>query len=222
MDPAVVEALRAQLARRDAALARGATHVGWKLAFGIRAIERATDGAPLLGFLTTATQLEPGGSFAVGGIGDGLRAETELVVEVDLPVARGCSAEEAEAAIASVGVGLELVDVHRDQDDLHAVLEGNVLHLAFALGPTVPYRPGLLPLAAELAVDGEVADRGERAASLGEVVRAAADALALAGAALAPGDRIYSGSLAHVPARPGDAVVAAVAGIGSVPLRLVA
>lgn len=81
MDPAAADARRvqrAQLARRDAALARGATHIGWKLAFGIPAIERATGGAPLVGYLTSATQLTPGSTFPVGAVGDGLRAETEL------------------------------------------------------------------------------------------------------------------------------------------------
>ena len=62
--PRVLAATRAQLDARRALLDAGARHVGWKIALGIAEVEALAGSEPALGHITTATLVEPGGTFA--------------------------------------------------------------------------------------------------------------------------------------------------------------
>ena len=75
IDPRLRTALTRQFARRDAALARGATRVGWKLGAG--GTERIGPG-PVVGYLLSDTSLDDGSSFHV---------DTEARLHVDAEVA---------------------------------------------------------------------------------------------------------------------------------------
>jgi hypothetical protein len=119
--PRVVVALRTQLESWRATLREGAARVGWKLAYDIAEIDEVTGGQPVTGYITSATVIEPGGTYA--GATPTLRAETELAIEV----AEG-------RGVAGLGVALELVDVARPPDDLEGIVTGNVFHRGVAFG----------------------------------------------------------------------------------------
>jgi 2-keto-4-pentenoate hydratase len=117
--------------------------------------------------------------------------------------------------VAGLLVALEVVDVGRPSHEAQALVAANVLHRAVAFGPTrrgatAPAGPARLLIGGELREEAPV--RGDPAA----VVAATARLLAAVGERLEPGDRILAGSSCHVPAAPGDAVVAEIAGLGAV------
>jgi 2-keto-4-pentenoate hydratase len=74
--------------------------------------------AAVLGYLTSATLVEDGGTFDAGAVRE-LRVETEVAVRVG----------------GGQAVALELVDVARPPDDLEGIVAGNVAHRGFVLGP---------------------------------------------------------------------------------------
>jgi 2-keto-4-pentenoate hydratase len=203
VDERLQSATAALLERRRELCTAGAGHVGWKLAFGIDAIEAVLGDAPGIGFLTSATQLADGEPFSLAGTRL-LCAETEIALVVG-----------PDEQIAGLAVALELVDVGRPQDDLREVVEENVLHCAFALGATAAVDPGA-ELVASLAIDGRF--RGETAVrrDFEEHLRQATRMLESVGERLASGDRLLTGSLIQVPVAPGDRITAAVTGLGSV------
>jgi 2-keto-4-pentenoate hydratase len=203
--PAEIAAgLAAQLARRRTALDAGARRVGWKLAYGIAEIEALIGDAPAIGHLTSATLLGPGGVYRGAGGDRELRVETELAVEVG-----------EGATIAGLAVALEVVDVGRPPDGAEALVAANVLHRAVAFGPI---RPGeAVPSGrARLLIGGDVRDEAPVRGDPATVVAAAARALEAAGERLEPGDCVLAGPSCHVPAAPGDEVVAAIDGLGAV------
>src|SRR5215208_2778634 len=131
VDPRLVSALTEQLARRQAAFARGARRVGWKLGMGDA--ERIGQG-PVVGHLTSATRLEPGAVFVTSGDAR-LHADVELTAVIARAVGAG---GDVAAAIGGWAVALELVDLGQGGDDPEAIVAANVFHRAFALGPTRP------------------------------------------------------------------------------------
>jgi 2-keto-4-pentenoate hydratase len=205
--PQVDERLRsataALLERRRERCAAGAAHVGWKLAFGIDAIEEVLGDEPGIGYLTSATQFVDGEPFSAEGTRN-LCAETEIAVVVG-----------PGSSIAGLTVALELVDVGRTQDDLREVVEENVLHCAFALGPAVAIDDAS-ELVASLTIDGRFRDEVTVRRDFEEHLRQATRVLEAVGERLAPGDRLLTGSLIAVPVAPGERVTAAVTGLGSV------
>jgi 2-keto-4-pentenoate hydratase len=200
VDPRLVGALERQLRARRATLAAGARHVGWKL--GIGDAERIGTG-PAVGHLTSASQHEPGGTFAASGA-VALHADVELAVEL------------AGDAIGRFAPALELVDLVGD--DAEEIVAANVFHRGFAIGTPAP------PVALEgvlgrLLVDGEtravapVEDVHERLA-------AAADVLAAAGEAMRAGDWVITGSIVQAPVVPGSRVRADLGPLGAVELAI--
>src|SRR4051795_11517298 len=197
-------------AARRAALDAGARRVGWKLAYGIAEVEELAGDEPVVGHLTSATLLAPGGAYHRASADRELRVETELAVEVG-----------EGGAIAGLLVALEVVDVGRPPHGAQALVAANVLHRAVAFGRTrpgagAPAGPARLLIGGELREEAPV--RGDPAA----VVATTARLLAAIGERLEPGDRILAGSSCHVPAVPGDAVVAEIAGLGAVAATIAA
>lgn len=76
----------------------GAQRVGWKL--GVGDAERIGPG-PVIGHLTTATQLQPGGCFNAEGV-EALHADAELAIELRQDVEPGCDRDRAHEAIAGL------------------------------------------------------------------------------------------------------------------------
>jgi 2-keto-4-pentenoate hydratase len=200
VDPRVLAAVEAQLERWRALLAAGAQRVGWKAARDMAEVRALIGDEPVIGHLTTATLLPAGGTYRGGANAEALRAETEVVIVVG-----------EDGGIAGLGVGLEIVDVGREPRALEDAVVGNVLHRAFALGPTGP-----LGGEATMTVNGEVRDRAPATGDHQATLRAVARWLEAAGERLEPGDRVFAGSLNHVPVGHGDHVEAAIAGAGAV------
>jgi 2-keto-4-pentenoate hydratase len=216
VDPRLVAALESQLEFRRAALASGAQRVGWKLGMGEG--ERIGAG-PVIGHLTTATQLEPGATYSPQGAVD-LRADAEVAVRLGADVGPDLDRHTAAAAIAGFGPALELVDLGAPPPgDPERIVKANIWHRAFALGP--------LDLAApaghatgRLIVNGEVRDAGPISQGYADTVRTVAKLLGAAGEELKAGDRLITGSVVQVPVRPGDEVVADLGPLGRVRLSV--
>jgi 2-keto-4-pentenoate hydratase len=202
------------LERRRALLAAGATRVGWKLG---REIAWAGDRV-VLGALTSATVVPDGGIY-VAGHPIALRAETELLIEVGDDVAAEASPDDVRAAIAGVGLALELVDVGDPHSDLEQVVAGDVFHRAVVLG--IGRCPAEAASAdATLAVAGRVHRPDRPLPDLVQAVRDAAELLERGGERLLAGDLLLTGSLVHVPVGRGDEVVAEIAGLGRVSVSI--
>jgi hypothetical protein len=198
VDPRLVAALERQLRRR------AGERVGWKLGIGDR--ERI-GGEIAVGHLTSATRLEPGGTYASVD-GELLHADAEVAVEIG-----------ADGRIAGYGAALELVDLRSPPDTAEDVVAANVFHRAVAFAPT---RPALPPEGVEgrLVVNAEIVAAGPSASDLADKVRAAGRILVSVGERLEVGDLIITGSIVQVPVVPGDDVGADLGPLGRVRLRI--
>jgi hypothetical protein len=167
---------------------------------GAGAVQELIGDTPVPGHLTTTTQLASGATFDPRGAG-ALTADCEVAVTVGRD---------------ELGVALELVDLARQAGDVDAIITGNVLHLAFALGPTVTGPPG----EARPIVNGEVGARAPARANHRATVEALVRMLEAAGEQLQPGDRIITGWVRQLPIGPGDHVVAEIDGLGRAEARI--
>jgi 2-keto-4-pentenoate hydratase len=212
-DPRLVSALTEQLARRQVTLAGGARHVGWKLGMGDA--ERIGQG-PVVGHLTSATQLEPDAAFVTSDDA-WLHADVELTAVIGRDIGAG---GDVAAAIGGWAVALELVDLGQGGDDPEAIVAANVFHRAFALGPTLP-SADLPPegLTGSLSVNGKILASAAVADVEGRLA-AAARILSAVGESLRAGDRVITGSIVQEPVRLGDALVADLGPLRSVALRV--
>jgi hypothetical protein len=113
MHPRLAAALREQLARRQAALDAGARPVGWKIGGGIPEVDELTGGEPTIGYLTSASRLEPGDEHVATGAA-ALHADTEVVLEIG-----------PGGTISGLSAGLELVDLGQPPDDLEGIVAAN-------------------------------------------------------------------------------------------------
>jgi 2-keto-4-pentenoate hydratase len=201
----LLEALRAQHARRRRLLNQGARHVGWKIGAEIAEIDEVTGGNAAIGYLTSATVFEHGAVLDEVS-GRELRVETELLIQVTSPGA---------GAAAVVGVAIELVDVARPPCGMEAIVAGNVFHRAAVLGPA---RSGGLPPAAcaRLWIDGELREIAPVTTDVPVTIAHVAGLLAGLGEQLRAGDLILAGSLIHLPLPEGGAVMAEIDGVGRV------
>jgi len=202
VDPTLARALDVQFAAWRAALGRGAERVGWKLGVGDR--ERIGDG-PVIGHLTSASRLVPGGVYH-GPPGD-------LVADAEVAVLIG-----ADGAIAGYAAALEICDL-AGEDPPEAIVAANVFHRAFALAGTVERLPEG-GVEGGLVVEGELRASAQSAAGFSDGVRAAADLLREMGEELRPGDWIITGSVVQVPIEPDDEVLADLGPLGRVGLTI--
>ena len=212
IDSRLASALAVQLDGWRETLRSGAARVGWKVGVGDR--ERI-GGGPVIGHLTSATQLEPGSAYRAAGDAD-LHADAEVALELGCDVDPDADAGAAHAAIAGYGAALELVDLG-EPGDAEAIVAANVFHRAFALGPSRPSPPAG-GVRARLLVNGEVRADAASEADLAELVQVVARLLGAIGERLQAGDRIITGSVVQVAVRPGDEVVADLGDLGRVEL----
>ena len=161
----------------------------------------------MIGYLTSATVLEPGGEFD-GAAATELRADAELAVEI-----------RPELDPVSFGAALELVDVTRPPHDFESIVGGNLWHRGVAFGPLRPEPPPDL-VEAEIRINGSPAGSNRARVDPAEAARIAAELLAAVGERLEHGDRIICGSLVQVPVAPGDEVVAALGELGEAGVRV--
>jgi 2-keto-4-pentenoate hydratase len=204
-DEQVVAALRSQLEERRRLLRAGAERVGWKIALGIGEVEPRIGEQPVIGYLTSATQLTSGARHSARGAGQ-LCVDAELAVEVG-----------RDGAIVGFAAALELVDLQQGRGSVESVLRANVLHRAFVLGPSHAERAG----AAAVYVDGGLRAHGSVDFDVEERVAAVGYWLSAVGERLEPGDRIITGSIVQVPVAPGNEVAVDLSGLGRLEVSIV-
>jgi 2-keto-4-pentenoate hydratase len=212
-------ALRAQLSARRAELDSGAVRIGWKVGLHIAEVEKVMGSEPVLGYLTSATRLESGGTFHARGV-RALRAESEVAVELGRDVRPSDHPEAVRAAVAGLALALELVDVDPPAKGFEGVVSDNAYHRAFVLGQTRRIVPGTR-LRSFCRVNGELRDSGTTSEDYSEKLVIIARQLEAVGEGLRAGDRIITGSLTHVPVRAGDEVEISIAPLGSLAVEIV-
>jgi 2-oxo-hept-3-ene-1,7-dioate hydratase len=202
--------MRAQLERREAALAAGAVPVGWKIGFNTPAIQEhfgLTDA--VVGYLVDTGVWPDGAAVPLAGWG-------APAVEVEVAVRVG-----TDGAVAGLAPALELVDLDIAFDDIEGVLSGNICHRGVIFGDEVP---GVDPWAmtATVTKGGEFVAEGrltEDPAVTAQFVRSYLECHA---AALRPDDRIIAGSLvAPVTVAPGDELDVSFGPLGELSVRFV-
>jgi 2-keto-4-pentenoate hydratase len=221
-DPRVAAGLEAQLADWRAALDGGAERVGWKIGLNIPEAQNALGiEEAVIGYLTSATVIEPGGEYDATGDAS-LRAEPEVALEMGRDVAPDADADEATEAVAGMSTALELVDVGRPPSGIEAIVATNVFHRAVLLGPSRPAFSGEA-LDAVIEVDGERRESAQVPEDFSDVVLLTARLLGEAGERLERGDRIIAGSLTpQVPLSPGNRVAVEIEALGRVEARIAA
>ena len=168
-------------------------------------MDELTGGEPTIGYLTSASQLEPGGVYTASGA-VALHADTEVVIELG-----------GGETIAGLRAGLELVDLGRPPGGMEEIVAANVLRRAFAVGPLVAVTG---PAEARSVVNGGARRHGRTASDHAKTVRIVAWQLGALGERLRPGDLIFSGSVTQVALDPGRRGGAEIDGLGRVSLRI--
>lgn len=212
-DSRIAAGMRAQLAAREADLAAGARSLGWKIGLNLSAVQRHLGiDAPVVGYLTTATQLSAGDPVHVGEMGNP-RLEPEIAIWLSADLPEAVDAPAAAQAIAGLGPALELVDIHPSAE-LEAILAGNVFHRGVLLGPR---EPGLdAASAVEVRTGGSEPLHAEVADDPAEIVSFVSTFLAEHGAHLSAGECIIGGSLTpQIRVEPGLRVEADFGALGS-------
>jgi 2-keto-4-pentenoate hydratase len=137
-DPRVQRGMEALLKLRSDRISAGDTAIGWKVAFGAKAIqEKLGIGGPLVGFLTQGRAVASGGSVSLSGWTRPV-AEPEVVVHIGRDLSSGANRATTQAAIAKLGPAIELIDPERPLEDVEWILSGNIVHRHVVLGPAMP------------------------------------------------------------------------------------
>ena len=181
-DPRIVEALVEQLAEWRRSLDAGADRVGWKIGINTPDAQRKLGiSEPVIGHLTTASQLSDGATF------DGASA-TELRVEPEVALHMGANGE-----IAGYGAAIEVVDTGNAPSEVKDIVATNIFHRGFLLAEAQPAMPP--GLEAELRVNEELRASGDAPPHYTDVVELVSRLLNDAGEELRDGDVIIAGSL---------------------------
>lgn len=220
-DPRVVAGMDIQLRKRQAAMADGRVHRGWKLGLGAPALREKLDiAAPLLGFLLTDGVLASGSKIDLAGWTKPM-LEAEIAVHMGSDLAAGAADDTARAAIAGIGAAIELADVDAPLDDAKAALGANIFQRHFVLGPVVSQWDAetLRGWETEISVNREVVqtmpDPMRLTGGLIENVRHVADYLAAFGLTLKRDDVIITGSITPpIFVVPGQSVETRTHGLG--------
>ncbi len=163
----------AQLTQRAQRLQDGEASLGWKLGMGVpAAMKKLGTDAPLVGYLLAGARVDDGGTVSLDGWGNA-KLEPEIAVHMGADLAPGASREDAEAAIAGLGVAIELVDLDPDADDPEAILAADIFQRHVLLGP-------LVEGATAGGVSARVLQNGDEAAATADATEATGDPVDLA------------------------------------------
>jgi 2-keto-4-pentenoate hydratase len=157
----------------------------------------------VIGYLTSSTELPPGGEFDASGTRQ-LRVDAEVALEVG-----------SDGRAARFGAALEFVDVARPPHDFETIVAENVWHRGVAFGPFSSEAPPTT-FRARVLVEGAVRDVTEAQVDVAETLAIAMRLLGALGERLELHDRIIAGSILHVPVRVGDDVVVDLGPLGTV------
>jgi 2-keto-4-pentenoate hydratase len=218
-DPRIERGLIAQLTGRHRRLEDGEEPLGWKLGMGVpAAMERLGTSAPLVGYLLRSGLVEPGSVVDISAWGNA-KLEPEIAVHMGGDLGGDASRDDASAAVAGLGVAIELVDLDASESDPEAILAANIYQRHVLLGPV---RDWVDPasVSARVLVDGaEAAAADDATVATGDpldLVLHVASTLAAAGQTLRAGEVVICGSV--VPAldvAPGDEVEVVLEPLGS-------
>jgi 2-keto-4-pentenoate hydratase len=214
-DPRVRRGMAAQLELRRQRLAEGARPLGWKVAFGspqVRELLRIE--APLTGFLTSHSLLEPGATCSVAGWTKPA-LEPEIAVHMGRDLGPAAVREETQSAIAALGPAVELADVDPPPEEgtLERIVAQNIFHRGVILGASDTGRAGgsVESLSARVLCDGsEIAATDDPEAFTGnlvDIVGHVAGLLDAFGERLRAGDVVITGTVVpHVWPVPGQRI----------------
>jgi 2-keto-4-pentenoate hydratase len=210
---------RSLFSRMQQEASAGARRAGWKIAHAIEEVDALNGDVPVVGWISETTVLADGGEYAARGART-LRAETEIAIELARPVDPDAEDDAVLDAIAGMRVALEIVDVRRPPCDARSIIEGNVFHRAVAFGPRLSALNEPVGRAM-LLVNGRVHHQDDRPPNPIAAVRGVAAMLAATGVTrLAPGDKILTGSVVHVPVSADDDLCAEIEGLDRVTARI--
>jgi 2-keto-4-pentenoate hydratase len=187
--PEIVAGMERLLGRRAEMLADGAKSIGWKLAFGTEvAMAKVGTTGPVVGFLTDATLVAPGGTCSI----DGWKAPK---LEPEIAIHLGPGGE----GVAGISAAIELADADQPPTEIESVLAGDIYHRAVVLDRAAAPTPLTHPIAARIERDGEeYAVTGDAEAEVGRIEELAAwtvDYLRHFGVETAAGEVVISGSV---------------------------
>lgn len=138
LDPRIVRGMNIQLAARSRRLIAGERSLGWKAAFGTPpAMERLGTDAPLTGYLTDRSLVEPGSSVSLSGWANPM-LEPEIAVHLGTDLPPDGELGDAERAIGGIGPAFELADLDPPPEDVEAILGGNIFQRAVVVGERAP------------------------------------------------------------------------------------
>jgi 2-keto-4-pentenoate hydratase len=206
-DNRVQRGMDAMWTLRRERIAAGDRAIGWKIAFGPKAVqEKLGIAAPLVGFLTESRVLRSGETANLAGW-DKPIVEAEIAVYLARDLDAGADGATATAAIGKMGPSFELIDSPAPPTDPETVLKGNIAHRHVVLGPT-----GIAPLERMTGRlyrgDTEAASTKDVTAIPGDprtLIAYVADYLAAFGEKLRAGDLVICGSVvAPVPVETTD------------------
>jgi 2-keto-4-pentenoate hydratase len=208
-DAVVVAGLRRQLRSWRESLDGGAARIGWKIGLNIPEVQRRLGlTEPVIGHLTSATQLASGDSFDAAQT-SALHVEPELALEIG----------DDGRSVAGYAAAIELVDLDRPPSQVDDIVAGNVFHRGFVLGESRPELPE--DLVASVEVNGATRDRGAASSDFAEVVDVVARRLDSVGETLRAGDRIIAGAItAPVPVAAGDRAAVDLGSLGRLEVRV--
>ena len=209
----------AQLTERRRRIEAGEASLGWKLGMGVpAAMAKLGTDAPLVGYLLAPARVDDGATVSLDGWSNP-KLEPEIAVHMGSELAAGASREDAEAAIAGLGVAIELVDPDPDADDPEAILAADIFQRHVLLGPVAEG-------ASAAGTSARIAKNGEEAAAADDATDATGDPVDLVlhvantvgamGEALRAGEVVICGSV--VPAldvAAGDTVEVSIEPLGS-------
>lgn len=225
-DERVIKGMAAQMSMRRKQLSSGARHLGWKVGFSTQAaMDRMGTTAPLFGFMTDRSLVNPGSVLSLAGWTRAV-LEPEVAVHLGSDVPAHADDAEVRAAISGLGPAVELADFDPDVQEVEGILSGDIFHRHVLLGPVDRSRAGGSIAGVEALVfrNGEkIAGTSGPADFTGEAVvilRALAHELEANGEALRAGDVVITGSLVPpVKVGPGQALRAQIKPLGEIEVR---
>jgi 2-keto-4-pentenoate hydratase len=213
--PAIVAGMKKLLAKRAEVLAEGAAPIGWKLAFGTEAaMSKLGTAGPVVGFLTDATLIVPGGECAVDGW-TAPKLEPEIAIHLG-PGGKG---------VAGISPAIELADADRPPTEIEAVLAGDIYHRAVVLDRDLAPTPLDHPIAARISRDGdEFARTADAEAEVGRIEHLADWTVAYLrhfDIETAAGEVIISGSVVPLlDVAPGERLRNEIVGVGALEVSI--
>lgn len=219
--------MRSQLQTWRATVADRGLRLGWKTGFTVPADQqRLRLPCAMVGFLSREHCYRSGDRYRPPA-GAVLRVEPEVALRMGAHVAAGATVDQALAAIAAYSAALELVDTTRSaDDDMQAMLAGNLFHAGVALADTAlparDYRREHLSIS--LRINGEEVRtlEPERVPEdFSAIVLAVANTLAEQGEQLQKDDWIISGAATQsVAVSDGDEIEVEMGVLGRIVLKI--